>query len=196
MSSETLPSHYNRVAMIVHWLIAALVLINVGLGLYFVDLPQDFPNKSLFTQTHKSIGLTVLLLSIFRLYWRLSHPVPRTPANMSRWQVVSARIVHWLFYILLIAIPFAGWCIVSVSPLGITTVYFGVFNWPHLWFLTGWPMEDRQEWVSYFVFTHNTLAFTAIALIVIHVAAALYHHYWRKDDVLLRMLPDRKVPTN
>ncbi len=194
--SSTLPSRYDRGAMLLHWLIAAMVLINIGLGLYFVDLPQDFPNKSLFTQTHKSIGLTVLMLSILRLGWRFTHPVPALPPNMSGLLRLVSRLVHWLFYFLLIAIPLAGWCIVSVSPLGITTVYFGLFKWPHIWFLTGWSMADRQEYVSYFVATHNTLAFTALALIVLHVAAALYHHYIVRDNVLVRMLPEKTPPAS
>jgi cytochrome b561 len=78
-----------------------------------------------------------------------------------------------------------------VSPRGIATVYFGLFEWPHIWFLTGWPMDDRREYVSYFVATHNTLAFTAVALIVLHVCAALYHQFIRKDAVLWRMLPGK-----
>ena len=105
--------------------------------------------------------------------------------------IALSRSVHWLFYFLLIAIPLAGWCIVSVSPLGITTIYFGSFAWPHIGFLHALPMDARRQMLPYFVNTHNTLAFTAVALIVLHVAAALYHHFVAKDDVMTRMLPGK-----
>ena len=184
-------SRYGSIAMLLHWLIAAMVLINVCLGLYFVTLPTDFPGKSLFTQTHKSIGLTILMLSIFRLVWRWLNPQPPLPGNMGPLLRFGSKAVHWLFYFLLIAIPLAGWCIVSVSPLSITTIYFGTFKWPHIGFLNSLAMDQRRALLPYFVNTHNTLAFLALALIVLHTIAALYHHFVMKDDVLRRMLPGK-----
>jgi cytochrome b561 len=183
------PDRYGAVAMTLHWLIAAMVLINIGLGLYFVDLPQDFPGKSLFTQTHKSIGLTVLMLSVVRLYWRLMNPPPPLPAGTGAFVRITSKTVHWIFYFLLIAIPLAGWSIVSVSPLGIPTQYFWQFVWPHIGFLNGLSMDERRALLPIFVNIHNTLAFLAALLIAIHVGAALYHHFIRKDSVLRRMLP-------
>lgn len=185
------PDRYGVVAMTLHWLIAAMVLINIGLGLYFTDLPQDYPGKSLFTQTHKSIGLTVLMLSILRLIWRLMNPQPPLPPGVGPLVRITSKTVHWIFYFLLVAIPLAGWSIVSVSPLNIPTQYFWQFVWPHIGFLNALPADERNSLLPIFVNTHNTLAFLALALIVLHVGAALYHHVIRKDSVLRRMLPGR-----
>ena len=179
-------ARYGTVAMALHWLIAAMVLINIALGLYFTGLPQDYPNKSLFTQSHKSIGLTVLMLSFVRLGWRLMNPQPPLPPGTSNLIRITSKTVHWVFYFLLIAIPLAGWAVVSTSPLGIPTQFFWQFIWPHVSFLHELPIEQRRALLPYFVNTHNGLAFLALALIVLHVGAALYHHFVRRDRVLMR----------
>jgi cytochrome b561 len=178
--------------MIFHWVIAALLIANIALGLYFADLPHSDPWKFELTQWHKSIGLTVLVLSILRLGWRLTHPVPPLPQGLHWALAMAARVTHYLFYFLIIAIPLTGWLMVSASPLGLPTHYFGLFNWPNLWFMADLPRAQKIPLREAFDNVHVFLAWSAIVLIPIHVAAALYHQFIRHDDLLWRMLPRRR----
>ncbi|HSC17380.1 MAG TPA: cytochrome b [Rhizomicrobium sp.] len=183
---------YGTGAMIFHWLIAALLIANICLGLYFADLPRSDPWKFELTQLHKSIGLTVLVLSVLRLVWRLTHRVPPLPADMDWGLRVAARASHYLFYFLIIAIPLSGWIMVSASTLGLPTNYFHLFHWPNLWFMTDLPRAQKIGLHEPLESVHNVLAWSAIVLIPLHVLAALYHQYIRHDELLLRMLPYRR----
>jgi cytochrome b561 len=184
---------YGTGAMIFHWLIAALLIANICLGLYFADLPRSDPWKFELTQLHKSIGLTVLMLSVLRLFWRLSHPAPPLPIDLYWGVRVAARASHYLFYFLIIAIPLSGWLMVSASPLGFPTNYFHLFHWPNLWFMADLPRAQKVALHDPLESVHNVLAWSAIVLIPLHVAAALYHQFIRRDDVLRRMLPRRRT---
>ncbi len=183
------PLRYGQVAMAFHWVIALLLIANIVLGLYMGDLPRSDPSKFLIVQTHKSIGLTVLLLSLARLGWRLTNPVPRLPPSMHPWAKVFARVTHYLFYFLIIVIPLSGWLMVSASPLGNGTSFFGLFTIPNLPFWAGETREHLRGVHETFEGVHVYMAWTAIILVPIHVAAALYHHVLLRDDVLRRMLP-------
>ena len=180
---------YGTVAMILHWVIAALLIANLALGLYFSDLPRS-DWRSELGQLHKSIGLTVLVVSLLRLGWRLSHPVPPLPPGMNWALRLSARVTHYVFYFLIIAIPLAGWIFVSASP--VPTIFFGLFKWPNLWFMAHLPRPEKISMRETFNNIHVVLAWTAIVLIPLHVLAALYHQYIRRDGLLLRMLPYRR----
>ena len=184
---------YGTVAMTFHWIIAALIVANLALGLYMADLPRGDPSKFMIVQTHKSIGLTVLVLSLARLGWRLVNPAPRLPAGMHPLVAAFAHATHYLFYFLIIVIPLSGWLMVSASPLGNGTSYFGLFTWPNLALFAGQTREQLRPVHGLFVTTHVWLAWSAIVLLPIHVAAALYHHFLRGDDVLRRMVPGAKV---
>ncbi|HEY1632306.1 MAG TPA: cytochrome b [Rhizomicrobium sp.] len=193
MQSKNTVLRYGSVAITLHWLIAILIIANICLGLYFADLPHNDPNKFGLTQLHKSIGLTVLLLSLARLVWRLMNPVPPLPRGMSAPLRVLARGTHVLLYFLIIAIPLSGWALVSSSPLGLPTMYFGLFEWPHIPFIADLAMEQKKMLRENFALIHIVLAWSAIVLIPIHVAGALYHQFFRGDDVLRRMLPGTNV---
>ncbi len=188
MDPETL-SRYGGVAIALHWAIAALLIANLVLGLYFHDLPREDPSKFLLAQTHKSLGLTVLVLSLLRVVWRLTHRVPPLPAEMNPLLKLGARVSHVLLYVLILALPLTGWGMVSASRLGLPTKYFGLFEWPNLSFIADADPETKRGYSGFFHESHETLAWIAIALIVIHVSAALYHHFLRRDGVLRRMLP-------
>ena len=182
-------TRYGNVAIALHWLIALGVIANIALGLYFADLPRSDPDKFLLVQTHKSIGLTVLVLSLLRVGWRLMHPVPALPASMPLLMRVAARTTHFLLYVLIVAIPFTGWALVSSSPLGLPTLYFGQFSWPQLPWLVDLPRATKKLVSHEFGTIHVLLAWSAIVLVPIHILAALYHQFVRRDDVLARMLP-------
>ena len=186
-------TRYGTVAMSLHWLIAALVIANICLGLYFSGLNRDDPNLFMLVQTHKSIGLTVLVLSVIRLLWRLVNPVPPLPAGMSKPLRWVAHASHFLLYFLIIAIPLSGWALVSSSPMGLPTMYFGWFEWPHIGFLADLTRAQKMPLRHDFGMIHVYLAWSAIVLVPIHVLAALYHQFLRRDDVLKRMMPGTNV---
>ncbi len=184
---------YGTVAMSLHWLIAVLLIGNICLGLYFSDLPHADPNKFALVQLHKSIGLTVLVLSVARLIWRLINPVPPLPRSMSAPLRFLAHASHFILYFLMIAIPLSGWLLVSSSPLGLPTMYFGLFSWPHIWFIADLAREQKILLRDNFTLVHVVLAWSAIVLLPLHIAAALFHQFIRGDDVLKRMLPGTNV---
>ena len=186
-------ARYGNVAMTLHWLIAGAVILNICLGLYMIQILSDQdPARFAVVQFHKSVGLSVLVLSLVRLGWRLFNPVPPLPASMSPWLKVAAHGTHFLLYFLIIAIPLAGWALVSASPLGLPTSYFGIFHWPHIPFLADLPRAQKRPFHHEFALLHIYLAFSAILLIPIHVAGALYHQ-WRSEDVLRRMVPGTRI---
>jgi cytochrome b561 len=184
---------YGSVAMTLHWLIAAAVLVNLCLGLYMADLPRSDPYRFILFQTHKSIGLTVLVLSLLRLGWRLMNPVPPLPRGMNPVLRIVSRFSHILLYFLIVAIPLAGWALVSSSPLGLPTPYFGLFSWPNIPMLANLPRAIKIQNLHFFEDTHSLLAFTMIGLLALHVTGALYHQFVRRDDVLRRMTPGTQV---
>jgi cytochrome b561 len=181
--------------MTLHWVLAAAILFMLWLGLTMTSLEETDPRTFPLFQLHKSIGLTILTLSVVRLVWRLANPLPPLPAAMPRWERVSARAVHVLFYVLMIAIPLLGWATVSSAPLAVPTVWFGLFEWPHIPFLADLPRAEKRLIEGPLAGTHGALAFSMLVLAGLHAAAALKHHFKDRDDVLKRMLPWTKLPT-
>lgn len=184
---------YGTVAMTLHWLIALLIVANVLIGFTFANIMSR--NDAYYfdiVQMHKSIGLTVLALSLLRLAWRLANPVPALPPMSERLRLL-ARASHYLFYFLIIAIPLVGWLMISASSTGAPTMYFGLFPVPSFEFLSSLPRAQRVPLHGDFETLHAVLAYGATALLVLHVSAALYHQFSRHDDVLKRMWFGTKV---
>ena len=148
------PLRYGTVAMSLHWLIAAAVIANLCIGLYMADLPRADPSKFELIALHKSIGLTVLALSVLRVVWRLVNPVPLPPPGLAPWLKFAGRAVHFLLYFLIVAIPLAGWLMVSVGSMGHPTPVFGLFGWPSFPILAdmsraaGHPYHEAFETIS------------------------------------------------
>jgi cytochrome b561 len=184
---------YGTVAVTLHWLIAAAIIFMLGFGLYISQLPDSDPSLFPLVQLHKSIGLTILMLSALRVLWRLINPVPPLPDTLSPALKMLARTTHVLLYVLIIAIPLSGWAMVSSSRLGLPTMYFGLFEWPHISFLASLPMPEKKQMSHLFAGTHLWLAIGAALLLVLHVGAALMHHFVYKDDTLRRMLPGTRL---
>ncbi len=189
VAAELAPrSGYSRIAITLHWLIAIMIIGNfVGGLLMDAWLGSDDPEKRQagFTiiQLHKSIGLTVLALSLFRLLVRIFTPQPPLPAHMTAIEKFLAKLTHWLFYGLMIMLPLSGWAMVSASPIGLPTYWFGLFEWPKI------PVTPSREGAEAAGEAHEIIAWIGVALVVLHVAAALKHHFFDRDDVLARMLP-------
>ena len=179
--------------MAFHWAIAAFVLVDLGLGIYMSDLPRSDASRFMLYQLHKSIGLTVLVLSILRLVWRVANPIPPMPQGLHPLLRFAGRAVHFLLYFLIVSIPLVGWAMVSSSPIGLPTPYFGLFAWPNIAYFAHQPTASKMAYEDLFHDTHALLAYSALALIALHVLAALYHQFGRRDDVLARMLPGARV---
>jgi cytochrome b561 len=187
-------TRYGNVAMTFHWLIAVLIATNLILGFYFANaMSSHDPGFFGIVRLHKSIGLTVLTLSVLRLGWRLVNPIPPLPADFGKGMKILARGTHYLFYILIIAVPLAGWSLVSSSPRGTPTLFFGLFVWPHISFLADLPRAVKRPYAETFGEIHAILAYSAAALLILHVGAALWHHFFRRDEVLKRMVPGTHV---
>ncbi len=184
-----LPSRYGAVAMTLHWLIAIAIITNLIIILTVDDLPR--PERMQWVALHKSIGLTVLILSIARIVWRWFNPVPPPPVGLPKYQRIAGTALHHLFYLLIVAIPLAGWMMTSAS--GRPIVFFGLFNWPLFPGLGGMTPQTGHAYHEAFESVHVVLGWSLVGLIPLHIAAGLYHHFMLKDNVLLRMLPGTKL---
>jgi len=183
MQSTDSPS-YTKTAKVLHWLIALAIIFMLILGWSFDFLPRGETKFALF-QLHKSVGITILLLSLLRLGWRLGHRAPPLPTSMARWEQNAAHLGHFLLYTAMILMPLSGWVMVSASSHNVPTILYGFVPWPNV------PVPaDNKQAVDHL--THDIHGLTAYVLALLvggHAAAALKHHFISKDDVLLRMAP-------
>jgi cytochrome b561 len=181
-------SRYSSVAIAFHWLIAALIVTNIGLAWYVETLKGSEAVSPLML--HKSIGITVLILSVLRLGWRLAVPAPKLPAYLTGWERLAAQTVHVIFYVLMIGMPLSGWAWVSASPLIKVhpTVLYGVVRWPAIPY-PGLDSDQLHTARTGFELTHKTLAKIAYVTIALHVGAALKHQFVDRDDIVARMIP-------
>ena len=170
-------TRYTVTAILLHWLMAALILGTFALGVYMHELPLS-PTKLQLYSWHKWAGVTAFLLALLRLLWRATHRPPQLPAAMPRWQQLAAHAGHAGLYVLMFAIPLTGWLMSSAK--GFQTVYFGVLPLPDL-------LAKNKELGDLLKEVHEALNFLMIAIVVGHVGAALKHHLIDRDDVLTRM---------
>jgi cytochrome b561/polyisoprenoid-binding protein YceI len=177
---------YSRTAMGLHWIIALLLVFNHALGGRTEDLKRGAELFWVF-QLHKSVGITILLLSLWRLWVRLRRPRPA--AFGSGWTGRLASAVHWGFYAVMIGAPLSGWLVVSTAKIKIPTLLFGTIPWPHLPVGGGsaHAVHDAAEGA------HGLLATLAIVLLFLHVAGALRHQFLLKEALVERMVPTRRV---
>ncbi len=180
-------TRYSSVAILLHWLIAALIFTNIWYG-WRMGAAKGLAQFELF-QLHKSIGIVVLLLSLARLGWRLVSPPPAHPAGMSRAVRMAAGAAHGLLYGFMIVLPLTGWVVVSASPYNLPTLLFKTVPWPHIGLVHDLPMMTRKLIEDQVGSVHAWLAWSLLALAAFHIAAALKHHLLDRDDVLARMLP-------
>jgi cytochrome b561 len=181
-------SRYSRTAIVLHWAIALLLIGNFAGGLLMGDLlgADDPETRQLgfsVVQLHKNFGLAILLLSLVRLGIRLTAGAPPLPDHMTPTERLLSKLTHWGFYAVMILVPLSGWIMVSASPLGFPTVWFGLFEWPHL------PIGSSKEIAGAASEAHEIMAFFGAGLFFLHVAGALKHQFLDRDDVLARMLP-------
>ena len=175
----TRATRYSPLAQIFHWVIAGLIVVQFTLARLADPLPLGVHKLSLLAR-HKSVGMTILMLAVLRLLWRIWHPAPPLPAGMTRWERVGAHASHWAFYVLLFAMPLTGWTMSSAKNYSVS--WFGLFTWPNL-------IGKNEDAFAALRDAHDVLSWFLLGLAILHVLAALKHHFWNKDSVLLRMLP-------
>ncbi|GIL41228.1 cytochrome b [Roseiterribacter gracilis] len=177
--SDAPAARYGAVAIGLHWLIAAALVALFWIGWEMTDLDLG-PDKLRLYALHKSIGLTVLLAVVVRLLWRATHRPPALPADIARWQHTVSAITHWSLYALLLLIPLSGWLLNGTTGFPIS--WFGQFGVPNL--IGADPsLKDTAS------FVHETFGKILLALVALHVAGALHHHFVLRDAVLTRMVP-------
>lgn len=172
-------NRYSTVSLILHWLIAVLVVTQVAL--IMAHDATEGPISREFVDIHKAVGLSILVLTLARLGWRIANPAIPLPEAMPRWQKLLARTNHVLFYVFLIAMPLVGWA--AMSAAGREISWFGLFEWPLL------PIGGGREMAGNLIDLHELAAKGLYVLIALHIIGALKHQFVDRDNVLHRMIP-------
>ncbi|MFS0773298.1 cytochrome b [Sphingomonas sp. 1P08PE] len=166
-------ARYSAVAMWFHWTIATLVIANLVIGLFHDAIG--------LMSAHKAIGLTVLALTAGRVAWRIAHRPPPLPVHTPGWERGLAHATHWTLYLLMIAMPVTGWLMVSGDETRRPLTWFGLFDLPYL------PVGTAAGDFGHDA--HGLLGWLMLALVLLHVAAALRHRLILRDGILGRMAP-------
>jgi cytochrome b561 len=191
-------TRYNKVAIVLHWLIALMIFGMLALGWFMSDLPKDAPKimsldlfnwhihtvqfkeaisaRSYYFNLHKSFGVTLFVLVLLRVYWRVTHTPPALPASIAAWQLKAAKASHHLLYLLMVLMPLSGVIMAAYSKYGVK--WFGI---PVITGLDNEPMRGL------FKEMHEFIAWLLLGLVVIHILAALKHKFIDKDEVMGRM---------
>lgn len=170
---------YGLVAMLFHWVMALALIVMLVVGFSMTSLPNG-PQKFSLYGLHKATGIVLLALVTLRLLWRMANPAPALPATLPVWQRHAANASHFVLYVICLTMPLTGWMMSSAA--GFSVSVFGLFVLPD--FIA--PNPGMRE---LFGEAHEILAFTLIAVVVVHALAALKHHFVDRDAVLRRMLP-------
>lgn len=177
------PKRYSTVAIVLHWLLALVILVMFGVGIYMTDLPFS-PQRLKLYNWHKWAGVTFLALTALRLLWRVTHRPPALPVAITRtmpgWQHRVYHATHHLLYLLFFAVPLVGWAYSSAA--GFPIVWFGQLPLPDL-------LPVNKELAELIKPVHKLLALALIALAGLHIAAAIKHQLVNRDGLLGRMVP-------
>ena len=181
MSNTDSAARYSRGAIILHWLIALLIIGNFVGAWMSEDLPRD--EKIVMMGYHKATGILILLLTLVRIGWRFTHRPPPLLESLKAWEAALAKVTHTLFYLLMLAVPLAGWGLHSAFGKGKPVSMFGLFDFPAL------PVGSDKATIGLFHDLHEVTATAMLALFVLHVAAALKHQFADRDGTMRRIVP-------
>jgi cytochrome b561 len=170
---------FDRTTRLMHWLTAGLMLFVFVLA-FSVDLATSRSSHTVFLQLHRSVGLTVWVLTMVRLVWRHFAKYPNWPSDMSQTMRVAAMASEYALYVLLLAQPILG--LLQTSAHGDHVDLFFIGQLPAL-------IEKNGPLAHHLLTIHKSIGFSLLGLIALHVSAALFHHFWRRDDTLTAMLP-------
>ena len=168
---------YGVVAKTFHWVLFLMLSFSIVAGNFLADMPKG-AEKLQAAGMHKSFGAVLLMLILARFLWRLINENPELPAGTSSAQAMMAKGMHWLLYVLMFAQPLSG--ILMSQAAGFPVSFFGLFEFPVF-------MEKAPEMAKFFRGMHGTVWIILVLAVVGHVAAALHHHFIKKDDVLKQM---------
>ncbi len=173
---------WGLVSQAFHWAVAFLVVGMLGLGYAMHNLVESLQLKFELYQLHKSLGFLTIILVLMRLAWRFANPVPRLPDSMRQQDKWLAHLSHIVLYGLLILMPLSGWINTETAELNIPTRIFGLFTLPD-------PFGPNKALNNFFHGAHEIMAWLIIVFVLVHILAALWHHFVAKDNILRRMLP-------
>jgi cytochrome b561 len=186
MRTRDAAAGWGWVSRALHWSMAALILFQLGFGLWMTRFVPDLLARFTLTQTHKSWGTVVFLLALLRVAWRLANPARPPLPPMPPWQARAARASHRLLYLLMLLMPLSGWLLASASPvqdlLGMQNLVFGRLPLPDPFV----PGSDGLEAALHLV--HSSAAIALAFLLALHAAAAFRHQFVDRDALLARML--------
>ncbi len=194
MSAKNSETGWGWPARVLHWVMALMILMMLAGGFYMSNIETDLIARFEAVQSHKSFGFTVFVLAILRILWRVSNKAtPTLPDTMPGWQRMASHLSHLALYMLIVAMPLTGWLMASSSPLNdpgaypvqVRNMVFGLFEMPD-------PFPSGSESLSSALYTvHAGLAALLAAIMLIHLAAALKHHFIDRDRILMRMVRGR-----
>jgi cytochrome b561 len=174
-------SFYSKGAMVFHWTIAILIIVNLIIGFFHESMTEDV--RRIAMGIHKSTGILVIVLTLGRIAWRITHKPPPLPATVKSWEKGLAHAVHWLLYALMLALPLTGWLMSSAGKRKFPLDFYGLFPLPYL------PVAQQEAAAHTYAERHEQLAFIALALLVLHLAGVVKHYFFDKDRTVQRMLP-------
>lgn len=173
---------YSGTAQVLHWLTAVLMFTILPLAWGMTAVAKDNPWRDTLFLLHKSVGVTILALTIIRLAWRGTHPAPALPQSLMPWQAFVAKLSHWLLYLILIIMPVSGYVMSSTG--GHSVSFFGLFDFPAL------PQDKPISKLADAI--HLTTQWAVYTLIALHLLATTWHVAVRRDGILERMLPEQR----
>lgn len=185
---HTEQGRYSPVGIAFHWVMAAMVLFQLGWGFY-TDVLQPGGEKLLAYRVHSAVGLPILVLVVFRAAWRFLIPGPVNDADEPGWQATVAHLTHYLFYLCFVMVPLSGWVMWSSIAAPGPLYLGGVIPWPQV------PLQSLELETQLVILylaerVHHWLVLLLLVLIPAHVGAALKHHFWNRHDVLRGMIPE------
>jgi cytochrome b561 len=177
-------ARYSRGAVILHWLIAVLIVINFAAAWVSEDMPKE--QAAQIMGNHKAFGVTILLLTVVRVVWRLMHRAPPLADTLAAWEVALSKVTHVLFYVLMLGMPLSGWAMHSAYSGGKPVSLFGIANWP------GLPFAANKDLAHSFGEGHELMGYAMLVLLALHVAGALKHRIIDKDRNALKRMSLRR----
>ena len=180
-AGDTGRSYYSKGAMFFHWTIALLIIVNLIIGFFHEGLAPGL--RVVAMGIHKSTGLLVVVLTLGRIAWRITHRPPPLPASVKSLEKGLAHAVHWLLYVLMLALPLTGWLLTSAGKRKNPLDFYGLFPVPYL------PVAQDEAAAHTYADRHELLGWIALALLVLHLAGVVKHYFFDRDRTVQRMLP-------
>ena len=178
LSDANLPLQYDRMLVVLHWVLAIGLFYQLGLGLWMEDIPKDPPGvRAEWFNLHKSIGICLGFLILWRLGWRVTHSVPAPPIGNTEFQNRLSKSAHRLLYVCMVILPVSGFMGSSFSQYPVK--FFG-FPLPKWW-------EPSTVGKEIFGTIHEVSAFIMMIVIILHISAAVWHQWVKRDGLLSRM---------